>query len=267
MSKIDEIAQYAGSSSFGSVPRMPYYPYLRINGNDGGFVLTKRNGDKSEKESVGGTASVIILRVRRRLTDFASGMSTTEHNHKGDNVTLFQTDPDTGKTHKVQSGVAEQIRAAYPVLGTEQVVYSLFNSELVRLVVRGGSLGSENEPKGSTSFYDYLGKFKGDSHVWMYHTNLSCIQKTNKKLRKNYYAINFEQGDKLSDVELDIVADYMKTLFDLINIQDEYNKNVKGPRVNTGPKVKEGVDEPQEETVPIINLDDENEIKPDEIPF
>lgn len=266
MANIEDIKKHAGQMNFGSAPKMPFYPYLRINGNEGTFTLNEKNGDKFEQHQIGTDLSVIMLRVRRRLQNFSSGMSTTEHNYGGDKVVLFLTDPESKRTIKIDEGLASEIREKHPELGTEQVVYSLYEGQLVRLTVKGGSLGSDNEPQGSTSFYDYLQTFKGEDHVWMYHTKLSAIEKVNKKLRKKYFAINFERSDKVDELELDVVAENMTTLFNLINVQDEYYGNVKGKRIDAAQQpVKKELAE--EETIPVIDLEEGDEIKPEEIPF
>lgn len=265
--QIDSINQYGDSKSFSRPPKMPSYPYLRLDGNMGVFTLTTRNGDKSEKVEVGKQVDIIMLRVRRRLSDFNSGESTTEHNHKGDNVVLFQTDSESGVTRKLDTGRAEEIRERHPELSTEQVIYGLYNSDLVRLIIKGGSLGSETKSAGAIPFYEYLNQFKGDDHVWMYHTTITPRKEINKKLRKEYYAMNFVRSEAIADVEIQQVSEWMKKLYDLIKEQDDYQGNTKATADPSKllEKKNEGVDEQPQEEIPTISLDDE--IKPEDIPF
>jgi hypothetical protein len=164
------------------------------------ILVGRANRDeKPEEVNLGKTVSVVFLKIRRRLVERADKgeiiRSTSEHNSKTDAVTLFDS-----RTRQSVRGVAEDLRKVHDGLRTVQVVYALLlggtgEPELVRLTIKGASLGSEAKAEGVPTFYQYISSFPRDAHMWEYATELSAVVEEGAK---TYFAINFQQGEKLN---------------------------------------------------------------------
>lgn len=214
----EDLTKYSGEEYYKRPARLQLDEF-RLQGNDGHFLRIKKEGEEYVKEKLGNQITGVFLRIRRRLVNFKGKMSTSEHNTTADDVVLF----NDGKQEK---GIAKELREKYPTLKTEQIVYffDLASHQLVRLTVHGSSLGSENKPADSVPFYEYLGTYKGDEHVWEYAT--ICSAKAEKGALGEYYAIHFERGNKLDDATFAIVSEKMKMLHDTFIAQDTYYKTL-----------------------------------------
>jgi hypothetical protein len=89
-------------------------------------------------------------------------------------------------------------------LRTVQIVYALLlttanEPELVRITVKGASLGSEAKAEGVPTFYQYISSFPREAHMWEYITELSAVVEEGAK---TYFAIDFKQLTKLTPEEL-----------------------------------------------------------------
>ena len=154
--------------------------------------------EKPEEVNLGKSISVVFLKIRRRLVERADKgeiiRSTSEHNSKTDAVTLYDS-----RTKQSVRGVAEDLRKVHEGLRTVQIVYALLldgtkEPELVRITIKGASLGSEAKAEGVPTFYQYISSFPREAHMWEYVTELSAIVEEGAK---SYFAINFQQGEKL----------------------------------------------------------------------
>lgn len=208
---MEDLTQYSGEEFYRKPPRLDL-PELILNGNEGSFKLVTKVKDKWVKDDIGKEVTGVMLRIRRRLGSFKDKIMTSEHNHPNDIVTLFGAGNE--------KGIAKELREKYQGLKTQQVVYFLLDEKVVKLIVRGASLGSENKPKDSVSFYEYLQSFSKDEHIWEYETKL--VPKIEQGKLGKYYAISFERGKKLDD--LAIVGEEMKEISDILKAQDEYYK-------------------------------------------
>jgi hypothetical protein len=154
--------------------------------------------EKPEEVNLGTSVRVVFLKIRRKLVERGQKgeiiRSTTEHNSKKDAVTLYDS-----RTNQSVRGVAEDLRNLHQGLRTVQTVYALLLSEahepeLVRLTVKGASLGSEAKAKEVMDFYTYIGSLPRGEHIWEYETRLSPIVEQGAK---SYFAIDFQRGEKL----------------------------------------------------------------------
>ena len=195
---------------------------VQLNGNTGTFRKVIRSKDGIKTEDLGPTVDIVILRIRRQLTEFKNEKfnSTSEHNHPNDTVLYFPTQ------EKMSS---KDLRVKYTGLRTQQILYALLNNELVRVVVKGASLGSKNKPEDSMPFYEYLNQYEKDEHIWQYMTSLQARPEKGK-LGK-YFAIHFEQGQKLPNtatkkggLDLSVIGAKMKVLHEIFESQDNWNK-------------------------------------------
>ena len=244
----------------GEIPKRPQLSLneLGINGQTGKFVIKKvTEGLKKEKETdkygryskeeVGEKITVIFLKVRRILKQYRKGLSplvTNEHNHKDNMVTLFGD--------SIEKNIASTLRENYEGLRTQQIIYAIYDGELVRLVIKGASIGSESKPKGEFGFYDYIKSFKKDDkdeHFYEHQTELYSIKEESSM--GSYYAMGYKKGKKLTEEEMKEVEEKMTIAFNHCTEVDEYY----------GGKSKEVI----QEDVPTIEIDEE-EIS-DDIPF
>jgi hypothetical protein len=179
----------------------------------GGFfrkrlLVGRTNRDlKPEEQNLGASVRLVFLKIRRKLVECADKgeiiRSTTEHNTKADAVTLYDS-----RTNQSVRGVAADLRKLHEGLRTVQIVYALLltntsEPELVRLTVKGASLGSEAKLPDVMDFYTYIASFPRNEHMWQYGTILEPVLEQG---RKSYYAINFTHGEKL-DPETLVLAE------------------------------------------------------------
>ena len=248
MSKRDEITKYSGENDYRKSPRLNY-PIVQLDGDKGIFTKGYRENDEWKKMEVGQSIEVIILRVRRKLADWNTQMYSTEHNHPNNTIILYRD------RQQIDKGVAKELRQKpeYKELKTQQILYSYLGDEMVKIQVKGSSLGSENKPKDSIPFYEYLSSFDKDEHIWEYYTRL--VPKEEKKGNRRYFAISFERGEKIPEKQLDFVAEKMKVLFEAFESEDSYNL----------PEKKE-FSKPLRDELPTVQVDEE-EIKPEDLPF
>ena len=249
----EEMKRYSGEESY-KRPMKLDLDEISLQGSQGVFVRTAKPAEKGGewlKTTLGTNLKGTFLRVRRKYVDLKKKLTTSEHNGKSDNVVLFTP---VGQ----QRGIADDIRKNNPTLRTCQVVYFLLdNTELVKLLVRGASLGSENKPKESIPFYDYLASFSGDEHVWEYETELVATPETGKL--GPYYATSFKRSKKLSDLELDIVGDKLKLVHDAITSQDEFYKTKNLTVKKTETDYSQTRPEEEEATI-VLDTEPQNEI-------
>ena len=206
---------------------------------------TKENENEKPAEIELGTSTrVIFLKIRRKLV--ARGkkgeitQSTNEHNTVHDTVSVYEG----GK--EVFKGSAKDARLQYSDLRTVQVIYALLlheaKPELVRLTLKGSSLGSENKPEGVIDFYQYLSSFDKES-ITDYETNLGVVQEHGMK---DYYSATYERGEKVDEATTALVMQNLEAVL-------EYTKKS---------DTREKVETPERE-----QIDYGDDISPEEIPF
>ncbi len=153
-----------GESNFKRAER---YSEITFNGNKGEFFYRNKDAERDEqtkkfpKESLGNEIAVVFLKVRRVLQakykPDTPTLRTSEHNVKGDIVVLYEGKERRGVV------VADGDLAKEKGLYTNQIVYCYFpeKKEVVKVVLKGSSLGSKKTAKGVMKFYDYMQSFKG----------------------------------------------------------------------------------------------------------
>lgn len=188
----------------------------------GGFfrkriLASRRNrNEKPEEINLGGSITIVFLRKRRKLverggTDGKIVRSTNEHDHPKNAITLYD------EFNQAETGVAADLRAKYPQLRTVEIIYALLitpthEPELVRIPVKGASLGSESKADTTTDLYSYLTSFAGNDHIWQYFTELSPVLETGKQ---PYFAIDFKCGERIAEEMIaDIVAPALRRVRD-----------------------------------------------------
>jgi len=251
---------------------------ITFNGNDGIFFERDKDAKKDEKTNKypktqitqeGESISVVFLKIRRVLASFSkkASMRTNEHNHKNETVTLYKAD---GK----EFGLAKDLRDKYPQLKTQQVVYcwipgdkNLTDGRIVRLVVKGSSLGSDYKHGTEVlKFYDYLQSFANNEHSHEFITELKPVKEEGPQ--GDYYAISFVKGRKLDESESEFVATTIDDIHERITAIDERLKSNFGKPMDAAVPADATVDEDVED-IPTIQQGDDtgSDIDVDSIPF
>jgi hypothetical protein len=215
---------------------------------------------KPEEGETPSACQVVFLKVRRKLVERGKKgeivRSTNEHNHKGDVVTLYES-----ATRNKVTGIASDLRERYEGLRTVQIVYALLltgekQPELVRIVIKGASLGSEAKAESVTSFYQYLGSFQGEDHFYNFKT---LLQPVTEHGTKSYYAIDFQRGERLSSESQQVAFDTMRQVHENCLAVDE----ARAERIAKADVPEEEPEEEQPEQADYPTGD----INPDDIPF
>lgn len=258
------MAEMSGENEMGGSPKLVLNT-IRINGSKGTYVYQDVAGGLIEQpdgkkryavKNLGESVELVFLRVRRKLSQFKKGekpLQTNEHTHKGQMVTLF------GKEKPVQ-GYAMDIREQNPGLRTQQVVYAMYQGELVRVIFKGASLGSAVKDKKEHDFYSYMGSFSGkDDHFYEYKTELYTLEETSSM--GSYYACGFRRGAKLSEEEIKALEEPMTTVFEYNKAIDAYYSAPRAGSTNTPSK--------SDSVLPDYAEDDSSpeDINPEDIPF
>lgn len=270
------LEEMSGETNAGTSPKLVLNE-IRINGNEGKFLFkdvlggrkpsTKKDGkERYEEKEIGDSIELVFLKIRRKMSQYKKGgnsLNTNEHNHKGDFVTLF------GAEGGVKRGVASDLREIHQGLRTVQVVYVLYKGELVRLIVKGSSLGSDAKPEDRMDFYTYISSFKKDGredHFYNYTTKLVATVEEGEQ--GTYYSMTFSEGDKLNEKDMVDVEEKMTIAFKYAEALDTYVLSKKE-------ETKKG----EVDTIEYDNTDNEPEgktgeagknaedINPDDIPF
>lgn len=219
----EEIIAATGQTNLNSAPRLILNEVL-LNGDEASGNYRKRIWvDKGEgkpvDEDLGNEIATVWLKIRRKLVERGRDggiiRSTNEHNTVNDMISLYED----GK--EIFTGNAKDARIKYEGLRTVQVIYALLltgvkEPELVRLTVKGASLGSENKPKDVMSFYDYVALYDTEPII-NYVTDLGSIKETG---RKTYYSMTFKQGKKVEN-SMPLVLENLKKVHEYCSKYDK----------------------------------------------
>lgn len=250
------------------IPRLPLNE-IRLNGQTGKFIyinaLEGKKGEEGKKKfemtDLGEEVALVFLKIRRRLHAFRKGMrplSSQEHNTKEDLITLY------GDGVEVSDN--ETLRTKYKELRTQQIIYALYKDELIRLTIKGSSLGSENKPKDVMTFYDYIASFKKDSrddHFYECYSVLSSMRESSDM--NSYYTVTFKEGQKLTPEEMKKVEEKMIIAYNYCKEMDAFYqaKKVEDVQKNVVAAQKE---EGKKGELPSVQYPEE-EIDSEDIPF
>lgn len=255
-----KLSEMSGENESGGAPKL-VLNQIRFNGKKGvyvyedvkgGLIEDSSTGKKSyAKKNLGNDIDVVFLKIRRRLYQFRKDEKprvTNEHNHSGARVVLFGD--------KIENGIASELREKYPQLRTQQIVYGLYQGELIRLVVKGASLGSKAKAKGVDDFYTYLAKYKGEDHFYENTTNLTVGEEAGEL--GEYYVMNFAKGRKLTETEIEeAVTPNMETAFNFCQESDHYYLS----------RMPKELEKEHKETPAVAEYVDVDEIPEGDIPF
>lgn len=261
------MAEMSGESS--SAPRLVLNE-IQFNGKKNLFYYVNKKkglvetpkGKRYEQESLGESVSVVFLRIRRRLRQYRKDekpLVTNEHNTKSDMLTLF------GDTQIIK-GSNDALKERYPNLRTNQTVYCLFSregfdDEIVRLNVKGSSLGSKSKAKDVHTFYSYVSSFKdggADDHFYDFITELYGVEESSDL--GEYYSMSFRKGLELTQDLKEKVVEMMIPIYTFIKQSDLFYETKKIADLQ---KASDKVVEDEE----VVIEYPEDEINPEDIPF
>lgn len=279
MENKQSMAQMSGEENFNQSPKLPLN-VIRFNGKKGRFSLVKllepkertEKGERHPEVDLGESVSVVFLKVRRKLVEKRTKkpeagdpkiMSSNEHNSKEESVIIYK---DKG----VDYGNTDELKAKYPTLRTHQVVYAIWNGQIVRVNFKGSALGSNGKAKDVADFYSYIGSFEKNpnardgikDHFYDFKTQLKSIEETGEL--GEYYTTTFFRGEALTDEEMSEVEEKMTEVFNYTKQSDAFYKS-KIDLLKSGVKI-EITEKKKEEEIDIIQYPEE-EIDIDNIPF
>jgi hypothetical protein len=279
----NDLKNKTGESTFS---RGSTYDQVALNGDKGRFVMLKKDAErdssgklpkidlgvgvemsydsKTGKPTVTGTTplKLVFFKIRRALSSYnpvVGGARTNEHNNKNERVVLYG--PQKGQK---EYGIATSLREKYTDLHTQQIVYC-YDTEydkVVKLTVKGSSLGSEKTAKGVTKFYDYLQSFKGEDSMTKYVTEMYPVAEEGPK--GVYFALDFVRGRELDAEEAARVSGLLDSVHAEIEASDASFKERMKAAMEKGEVVEDETtqsDAPAEITYP------EENINPEDIPF
>lgn len=229
-------------------------------------------GEKPEEERLGDKVNVVFLKIRRTLQQRSNDGElvkwTNEHTTPNDLVELH-----TQNVQGVEVGSARSLREKYEGLRTIQYVYGLlFRSmtaepELVKIKIRGSSLGSEAKSKDVMTFYDYIYQDRKDEqgnkeHLRHYITELGAVKEQGKK---TYFTMTFNRGGKLDENLCALADQTLREVHEKIKAQDEAVVR----RIMSAPVIKKTIEDDQDVPAndPSHPSADDEGINPDDIPF
>lgn len=233
--KLNELKKLSGTQNQGDKPSL-ILNEIRFNGRDGHFILIDKVSGKVvdefgeenyQKTDLGTSVELTFLRVRRQMScyvpDFKT-FSTSEHNSKQDKFIVYGL-PQAKRLNSDQA--REEVMAFATKSGksaslkTVQVVYALYNGELVRFFVKGSALGSEARDKDVKNFYQYVNSLAKDG-IFSVTTELSAF-KEKGKAGIPYFTYSFNAKSSTPVEALDLVEIKLTELFTYCNELDKYN--------------------------------------------
>jgi len=244
----EEIKKITGQQG---AERTPFYKLneVTMSGDDGSFRLRELLADKNAEgryniEQLGNELSGVILKMRWKLSKYeedSQSLSTTEYDNKNtDIVTVFPSK---------EKGKAVVMKEKY-ALSTQRVVYLYLpaKQQIVRLIVKASALTGTNNPGKELGLFEYVDTFNNDTNSLLneYITVCKGVHRPDPKgnKRKDYFAMSFSLGRKLTDSEL------VKTL--------EMIEDVHGKTSSQTHEIEAGG---------VETVEPKDDINPDDIPF
>jgi hypothetical protein len=261
---------------------------ISLNGDRGRFILRPKDSKKDEetnawpKEDLGvgvsltfdpdtgkkiitdtSSLELVLLKIRRKISYYSPAlfMNSNEHNHKGDYIKLYGANP---KDEGIAADVWERQRAAGYTLKTTQVVYcySPMLKKVVRLIVKGSSLGSKESDKNVLKFYDYLKTFTGDDHFYNFITEIVPVPEIGPK-GDMYFAMSFKRKEKLDPEQQQRINDLIRATHEsIVQVDKAFDARIKRAPTDGVSEDTIDYDAPEEEY-----SGDDDEINPADIPF
>lgn len=248
------LAEMMGEDVGGSSGILPNYPLVSLHGEKGYFrqlrVDEKTGMYIKPQEKIGQAVSGIVVAVRMQLSEYTKSFRrfTNEYSTPRDHLRLFEV--SGGNRVKLMEGTEKEIREKYQGLRSHRWLYMLVGERVVKYRVKGG---------GFTRYFEYLRDLKKEQkHLFEVETMIEPEQVHNDDLDKDYYIPHFkavrELPEEVIEIQIAPVIKELKSLFESAAIRDKII-----PPPPPGDDIKE--------ELPEINIDEESEVKPEDIPF
>lgn len=255
--KLNELAEKSGEKNVKPAPRLNA-DRIRLQGKDG-IYLRKTFTDEGKKVTeVGDELEGVMLRVRQSYFRFGDKylIFTNEHNSRFENVSVFQKnklkDGSYGDTVFLKEAPADAVREKMKL---KKIIYLLKypEKEIVKLQVKGAGLGP---------LFDYFSEFPGDEHIFQYLTSMGMSQETSDL--GDYYAMTFQKERELEDDEMELVAEKIDEIFQVIQYRKQQRQEAEKQAEQERKEVDREAPPKKEDEVPIV---EEEEIGVEDIPF
>lgn len=221
--------------------RVPVYKLneIRMSGDTGAFSLVKLLEEKGEDGryqtmEIGGVLQGVILKMRWKLSRYdeqpdGSGKftSTSEFDNKNtDKIVVLGSN---------EKGLAFDIKEKYN-LGSQRVLYVYVPAikEIVRVIVKASALSGDKNPAGELGLFEYVDQFNAqDDFLHEYLTIFGSVHRKDPKgnKRKDYDAMTFTRGEKLTDAAQEKVIEMIKEVHEKTTktpFADDYAPTVVG---------------------------------------
>lgn len=212
----EEIATLAGTNNYkGGHAGGGYYDTITL-GKDGKFYLTYYSQKKEERQDpadLGDTLALTILKIRSKLIKWENSVKTLE-----------SVEYDAGaETIPTTVGDLTEKQAKDMKASKSLIIYGLYNDQVTKLTVAGGSLYSP-EDKEDLRLYSYLQSFEGDDHSFMVETVIGSkevpyLDKNTGETKTNYN-MTFAKGVPNDKKALALVGTTLKQLVEELKDND-----------------------------------------------
>jgi len=256
--KHEDLSDLSGEKNIKPAPKY-ILPSIQLNGNEGKFYKRIVGEEGIEKKAMTNKVQGVMLKIRRVCNAFTTDyiLSTNEHNTWRDNVTVFKTILEDGKskgTKMFDKGSSQIMKEKYGMKMT-QIIYFLIGKEVIKLRIKGKGLGQ---------LIEYWKVFKDkNEHVYNYVTEVKAFKAGKNPAGVDYYATNFQRLEKVGD--MDVIAKEIREVAGKIQEIDDFYKN----RVSEEEELSEGAKEMKKlgkDEIPTIEEDGQGgyDIKKDE---
>ena len=221
-------------------------PTLKFNGRTSKWSLIISNPENEtgfDSVELEGDQEIIILKLRRALISYekveGKGLRTysNEYSLANEKITLFERKKEAKKATMIDSGTVQELRVKYPKLRMKQNLYVLHNKQIVKLGVKGKSLGS---------LFNYYPEFAGDEHMFQYKTLVKNHEEMDEA-NVPYYVMDFEKGEKVENID-EVLAKIQEVNSNL----GKQDKSFSRPEVEEGEKAAQAM----QEGLQTINIDE-----------
>lgn len=251
----DQLKKYGG----GIKARTTYKtPTIKFNGNTG--ILTKfAEGDFKNGTPIT-DVELVILRPRRTYTSYEKvnnvvyRLFTNEHNTWEDQITVFEA-KGTDKIKSIAQGTIDKLRGEFPKLRINSNLYCFYDNQVYRLTIKG---------KSRAALVDKQKELARDG-LELFEKKVTLeVKQENGPAGNIFYFLNF---NVTGDSNLDEIGPHLEKVGLIMDkIDSEYAETNKRMSKEAEALAGGAVDE-EEDIIPLDEATDDDEIKPEEIPF
>lgn len=207
------MADLSGDSR-NSAPPKYVVPLIRFDGNRGEFKkISKSESGENIEEIIKAPLDIIILKKRRILSSFSPAVSyfTNEHNNTSERLILFKNLSKTVTQEAI--GFTEDLREKYQTLRTHEIIYVLFEGEICKMEIKGGSL---------SGYYDYQKALSSEEKHSFEVVTVLGSEKVKSEAGFGYYRITFDFRN--DEIDMDSIESKMLEVSKACKAVDDYTQ-------------------------------------------